>query len=289
MYDILGYFLPGIPAVLGVVVLFWLFCRPGGINVSMTQPASVWVAFGLAAYFLGHVIEHLASVAYGDYWETCRSTYESPTETAEALGSWPRAVLAWVRSSFCRNTWVTRGRSLWAWVCSSFRFDTWVGRCRSFLNCGCWDANPQESYKGSSGLWWRSLQSAREGAAKEKGCEENGFPMNWLFTFVSKRASTNASDRERRELVVYREGFYKNSSLSFLFLGVSLLIRAIRTAKLLYTPVTMDRGDFVFSGIVCLLISLVFTARAYKTRLSRCVNDVDRAKDAVTANNEDEQ
>jgi hypothetical protein len=255
LYDLFGYFLPGIPAALGIVILFWTICRPNGMHISATPPTSIWIAFGVAAYFLGHVVEFIGSVLYGDYWETCRPTYSKLFVRDVAEDS--------IKESLTQ------------------RIVRWI---RLFLNSSNWDLNSPRNFSDSLSTFSDLLRKATKQAAEQLGRTPERVPIDWLFQLLSKRPSTD--DSEKRALFTYREGFYRGSSLSVLFLALCLLVRIIGQATLLVPDrtipkfnsvfgvvvCTMPKPDFVFGAIVCLLVTPALAARAYQIRLKRCVD-----------------
>ena len=61
LYELFGYFLPGIVALVGVCVLFWTLYLPA-TPLPLRRPiAETWLLMAVAAYFLGHLVHSIGN------------------------------------------------------------------------------------------------------------------------------------------------------------------------------------------------------------------------------------
>lgn len=61
LYDIFGYLLPGIVAMLAAILLIWSIYLPAAPLTFLTVPKQVWLVLTVLAYFAGHVVQALGN------------------------------------------------------------------------------------------------------------------------------------------------------------------------------------------------------------------------------------
>lgn len=70
VYDFIGYLLPGMPALIALMVLGWPGSGGGGFVTIPGPSGDGWIAAAIASYLLGHIVQALANlvveIAYPD-------------------------------------------------------------------------------------------------------------------------------------------------------------------------------------------------------------------------------
>ncbi len=96
-------------------------------------------------------------------------------------------------------------------------------RLRRLFNADWW---LPALWPGSTNLYREQVRQARRSAARAYRIEAERVSPDWLFTHCGLAIAKDGIEGNR-EIFTYREGFYKSSSLSVLFLAVSLVIAAV--------------------------------------------------------------
>jgi hypothetical protein len=65
LYEIFGYFLPGVVATSAVGILFWSCFYPDAALPLQRVPFEIWAAAGIIAYFVGHLTHAVADLFLG--------------------------------------------------------------------------------------------------------------------------------------------------------------------------------------------------------------------------------
>jgi hypothetical protein len=61
LYDIFGYLLPGIVAMLAAMLLIWSIYLPAAALTFLTVPKQVWLILTVIAYFAGHFVQAIGN------------------------------------------------------------------------------------------------------------------------------------------------------------------------------------------------------------------------------------
>ncbi len=90
LYEVFGYFLPGVVALCAVLLGVWVVFRPSVVLVVRSTPIELWALAAASCYFLGHAMHALAGV----FGQPENTSYRAP-EKVTSFGS----ALRWIIGS----------------------------------------------------------------------------------------------------------------------------------------------------------------------------------------------